>query len=132
MEPSSLGRVPPAKISLYFSGTCCGRPDTVGRTYQLADPDPLTVDALIDAIAAETDRKVLRIPLPKAAAKAALDHVPGMYRLMQIPSASVDYFVHPTHYTTDHTRADLEGSEIAFAGVSGGAATEFQIVRCHR
>lgn len=86
---------------------------SLGKTYQLADPDPLTVDALIDAIARETERRVVRIPLPRSLAKAALDHLPGMYRLMRIPSASVDYFVHPTHYSSDRARADLAGSGVA-------------------
>ena len=31
---------------------------------------------------------------------------------MQIPSAAVDYFVHPTHYTSYNTRAGLAGSGI--------------------
>ena len=76
------------------------RADTLGKTYALADPDPLTVDETIDAIAAATNRKVIRFPLPKAIAKGALDYIPGVYRLMRIPSAAVDYFVHPTDYDT--------------------------------
>ena len=83
------------------------RPESVGRTYHLADPEPLTVDETIDAVASATGRKVLRVPMPKSVAKFALDHVPGMYRLMRIPSAAVDYFVHPTLYDTTNTRRDL-------------------------
>src|SRR5207237_8401311 len=56
-----------------------------GRVYQLADPDPLTVDETIDAIAKATDRTVIRIPITRGLAKTALDH--GLYRLMRIPSA---------------------------------------------
>jgi thioester reductase-like protein len=85
---------------------------SAGKVYQLADPDPLTVDELTDVIARATDRRVLRVPLPKGVAKAALDYVPGVYRLMQIPSASVDYFVHPTHYTSFETQTDLAESGI--------------------
>lgn len=83
-----------------------------GKTYAVADPLPLTVDETIDTLAAATGRKVLRIPMTKAMAKGALDHVPGVYRLMRIPSAAVDYFVHPTHYSTANTVADLAGSGI--------------------
>jgi thioester reductase-like protein len=82
-------------------------PQSLGRTYQLADPDPLTVDETIDTIAAATGRRVLRIPLTKALAKAALRSVPGVYRLMRIPPEAVDYFVHPTTYDTTNATRDL-------------------------
>jgi len=84
------------------------REDSRGRCYQLADPEPMTVDETIDAIARATGRTVIRIPLTKALAKAALDYVPGVYRLMRIPSAAVDYFVHPTLYDTTNTQRDLQ------------------------
>jgi nucleoside-diphosphate-sugar epimerase len=90
-----------------------------GRVYQLADPEPLTVDELIDEIAHATGRRVLRLPLPLGVAKGAIEHVPLVGRIMGIPSASVDYFVHPTHYTTDHTRADLAGTGIAVPPLRG-------------
>jgi len=76
-----------------------------GKTYQLADPAPLTVDETIDSIAEATDRTVIRIPITRGLAKTALDH--GLYRLMRIPSAAVDYFVHPTLYDTTNAKGDL-------------------------
>ena len=82
-------------------------PQSLGKTYHLADPEPLTVDETINAVAEATGRKVLRIPLPMAVAKGALDYVPGMYRLMRIPAPAVNYFVHPTLYDTRNTRTDL-------------------------
>jgi len=63
-------------------------------------------------IAEATERTVIRIPLPKLVAKAMIEYVPGVYSLMKIPAASVDYFVHPTHYTSFETQTDLEGSGI--------------------
>ena len=89
-----------------------GQAVSVGRTYHLADPRPLTVDELIDVIAQATGRKVIKVPLPRKLAKGALSRVPGVYRLMRIPPEDVDYFVHPTFYLTDHCRADLAGSGI--------------------
>lgn len=88
-------------------------PAARGKTYQLADPDPLTIDQLLDAIGKLTGKTILRLPLPLAVAKTAIDRVPGVYRLLQIPSSSVDYFVHPTYYDTANSRADL-----APAGIS--------------
>lgn len=84
-----------------------GRRDTIGKTYALADPHPLTVDETIRAISEATGRTVLRFPLTLGIAKAAIDHVPGVYRLMQIPSPAVNYFVHPTQYDTTNAARDL-------------------------
>lgn len=86
------------------------REESRGKVYQLADPDPMTVDETIEAVAAATDRKVLRVPMPLSVAKAALDYVPGVYRLMRIPSESVDYFSHPTRYDTKNAQTDLRAS----------------------
>ncbi len=87
-------------------------PQTPGRTYQLADPAPLTVDETIAAIARATHRTILRVPIPRSAAKFAIDRIPGVHRLMRIPSAAVDYFVQPTTYDTSNARSALEPAGI--------------------
>jgi thioester reductase-like protein len=89
-----------------------GLESSSGKVYQLADPNALTVEELMTEIERATDRRVVRVPLPLALTKMALDHLPGVYRLVQIPSAAIDYFVHPTHYSSDNTQADLAGSGI--------------------
>jgi len=89
-----------------------GLDKSVGKVYQLADPEPLTVDEIITEAARATGRLVVRVPAIKSVAKAAIDHIPGVYRLMGIPSAAIDYFVHPTHYCVEQTVTDLEGSGI--------------------
>ncbi len=83
---------------------------SAGKVYHLSDPEPLTVSELIQLIGVATRRKIVQVPLPRVAAKFLIDHVPGIYRLMQIPSPAVDYFAHPTLYTCASTLADLEGS----------------------
>jgi nucleoside-diphosphate-sugar epimerase len=83
------------------------RPESAGQVYQLADPAPPTIDEMLDLIARATGRRVLRVPLPLRVAKTAIDHVPGVHALMGIPSAAVDYFVHPARYDTARARADL-------------------------
>jgi len=83
------------------------RRDAIGKTYALADPEPLTVDATIRAIASATGRTIIRVPLTLGIAKAAIDYVPGVYRLMRIPSGAVNYFVHPTQYDTTNATKDL-------------------------
>lgn len=106
-------------------------PSNVSTTYALADPNPLTVDETIDTIAAATNRTVLRIPLPKSVAKGALQYVPGVYRLMRIPAAAVDYFVHPTLYDTTNATRDLAGSGIAAPNLRAYAAKLVEFARAH-
>jgi thioester reductase-like protein len=82
-------------------------PAARGQVYQLADPEPLTIAEVLEAIAKASGRRIVRLPLPLGVAKAAIDRVPGVYRLMKIPSATVDYFVHPTFYDTTNAQRDL-------------------------
>ncbi len=89
-----------------------GLDKSVGKVYQLADPQPLTVGEFVKLTGHTTRRTIVRIPLPIAFAKFAIDHMPGVYRLMRIPSSTVDYFAHPTLYTCADTLADLEGSGV--------------------
>jgi thioester reductase-like protein len=91
---------------------------SLGRVYQLADPEPLTVSELTDAIGRATGRTILRMSLPLAVAKGAIDYVPFVHRVMKIPSATVDYFVHPTHYTCRNVQEDLAGTGIAVPPVT--------------
>ncbi len=89
-----------------------GRPETVNRVYQLADPDPLTVEEMLQEFSRVLDRKLIRIPVPLRVAKLALSHLPGMNSLIGIPADTLDYFVHPGRYGTDRTQAALRSSGI--------------------
>src|SRR5690606_20474817 len=76
---------------------------SLGRTYQLADPRPLTVDALLDEMCRAVDRGGIRVRLPRRLATWALASIPPLARYVGIPASAVDYFVHPTHYDTTAT-----------------------------
>ncbi|HUP44148.1 MAG TPA: SDR family oxidoreductase [Thermoanaerobaculia bacterium] len=108
-----------------------GRPASAGKVYQLADPDPLTVSEIIDVLAVATGRRVVRLPLPKSAAKFALARVPGVHRLMRIPPAAVDYFAHPTLYDTAGAMADLRGSGIEVPRFRDYAPRLVEFMRAH-
>jgi len=108
-----------------------GRKDNVGRTYALADPNPLTVDETIDTLGAATGRKVLRIPLTKTIAKGSLQYVPGVHRLMRIPPAAVDYFVHPTTYDTTNATRDLAAAGIVVPRFRDYAPRLVEFARAH-
>lgn len=92
------------------------RGDTVGGVYALADPEPFTVADLVERLGSCTHRRLLRVPLPRKLAIAALRWVPGLERLMGIPPAAIDYFTHPTHYTTDEADPLLAAEGIRLPG----------------
>ena len=102
-----------------------------GRVYHIADPAPATVDEVIDSIARATRRRIVRVGLPLGLAKAAIDRVPGVHELMGIPSAAIDYFVHPTTYATDQAQADLAESGLSVPPFSSYVDRLVQFVRDH-
>jgi nucleoside-diphosphate-sugar epimerase len=102
-----------------------------GQTFHLADPEPLTVDETINAIARAGGRTVIRIPLTPGIAKFAIEHVPGVYRLMRIPAPAVDYFVHPTAYDTANAQAALAAAGIRVPRFREYAPRLVEFVRAH-
>ncbi len=105
---------------------------STGRTYQLADPAPLTVDALLDEMCRATDRRGLRVRLPRRLTEWALRHVGPLEDLVRIPADAVPYFVHPTHYDTARTTADLAGSGITCPPVPDYLRTLVRFMAEHR
>lgn len=77
------------------------RDDTLGGTYALADPEPYTIRQLIELSIDATGKRATTLPLPRRLVKASLDAIPPLSRTLGLPAAAVDYFSHPTHYTTD-------------------------------
>lgn len=84
-----------------------------GRTYQLADPAPLTVAQVLEAFGRAAGRRIVTVRLPLAVARGALASVPGMRALLGLSPESIDYFVHPATYDTSNADRDLAGSGIA-------------------
>ncbi|MBV8545848.1 MAG: SDR family oxidoreductase [Acidobacteria bacterium] len=108
-----------------------GLPHIIQKCYQLADPAPLTVDETINVIARATGRSVIRVPLTKALAKFSIEHVPGVFRLLRIPSPAVDYFVHPTTYDTTNADIALSGSGVFVPRLADYAANLVSFAREH-
>lgn len=107
------------------------RPDTLFGVYHLADPAPLTVAEMIGVLGRVTGRRILPVPVPLAAAKLAIERVPGVSRLMRIPSQAVDYFAHPTTYSTAATEAALRGTGIQVPPFASYAGRLVSFVRRH-
>ena len=74
--------------------------DTIGRTFHLADPAPLTVKEEFQLFADTFGKKLILVPCTRGLAKFGIDHVPGVYRLMKAPASTIDYLTQPTHYDT--------------------------------
>jgi nucleoside-diphosphate-sugar epimerase len=86
------------------------KPESIGKTFQLADPNPLTIAEVVHTLAKACGKNLIEIPLPKGLAKFAVGKIPGLENWLGIPRSSLDYFVHPTQYDVSETTKQLEGS----------------------
>jgi thioester reductase-like protein len=109
-----------------------GLPGSSGQTYQLADPAPLTAREMLAAIGRALGKRLVLLPLPVGLAKAAIEKVPGVYRLLRIPAPLIDYFVHPTSYDTRNAAEGLSGSGIACPPFTAYVDRLVAFVRAHR
>jgi nucleoside-diphosphate-sugar epimerase len=123
--------VVPRDFIIHALDVLSAKPESHDKTYQLADPDPMTIDETIKTIAAATEHTIIRVPLTRFVAKAALQYVPGVYPLMRIPAAAVDYFNHPTAYDTTNARADLAASGVEVPRLRDYIANLVSFVRAH-
>jgi thioester reductase-like protein len=121
----------PSDFVLDAIGHLSGLPSSVGVTYQLADPRPLTVDELLSEMCRATDRRGVRVWLPRRLTELALDRIPALERFVGIPAAAIEYFVHPTHYDTTNTERDLAGSGISCPAVPDYLPTLVRFMREH-
>ncbi|MEN8144646.1 MAG: SDR family oxidoreductase [Gemmatimonadota bacterium] len=87
-------------------------PHSVGRVYQLADPEPPTIAEFLSLLEAACGRRLLRVPLRASFLKAFLLRAPAVSRLMGVQPELVDYMVHPTYYTAGAAAEDLKGTGI--------------------
>ena len=108
-----------------------GRPEGVGKVYQLCDPDPLTVPALLDVLEKATGVGVVRVPVSPGVLAGVLPRVPPLQRAVGIEPQAFRYFTHPTRYTCAHTLADLDGTGIACPPFSQYASRLVDFVRAH-
>ena len=109
-----------------------GLDSSVGRTYQLADPHPLTVDDLLTEMLRATDRRGFRVPLPRRTTAWALANIGPLERYVGIPASAVEYFAHPTHYDTAETVRDLAGSGVSCPAVPDYLPTLVRFMTEHR
>ena len=86
---------------------------SVGKTYQLTDPDPPSAREVAEIFGKHLGKKLVWLPIPVSVVRGLLDTVPGMELLTGLPAETLDYFAFPTTYSTAHAVADLEGTGVA-------------------
>jgi thioester reductase-like protein len=85
---------------------------SAGETYHLANPSPLRVPELLDAVARATGRRIVPVRVPLAPATALLS-IPGVGALTGFEPRSLAYTSHPTRYDTRAAERDLASSGVA-------------------
>lgn len=81
--------------------------ESIGKTFHLTDPSPLTVVELQNLFAKAIGKKFISYPLPPALAKATMKI--GLVRsIYKMPAQLVDYFVHNVHYDSSKTKEALQ------------------------
>ena len=106
----------------YLSGA---RPTSTAKCYQLADPNPLTIAAILEAIGKAAGRRIVSVRLPLALAKMGAP-------MLRIPAAAVPYFTHPTTYDTTNAQRALARSGISVPSFRDYAPRLVEFFRAHR
>jgi thioester reductase-like protein len=104
---------------------------SIGKTFQLADPHPLTIAQVTQVLAAACERKLIEIPVPRSIAKFAVGKIPGVEGWVGIPRNALDYFVHPTAYATEETQLALKDSGIVCPSFRDYAKTLVDFMKNH-
>ncbi|TSD16106.1 Male sterility domain-containing protein [Haloglomus irregulare] len=111
-------------------GYLSGIEESEGRTYHLADPDPLTTTELVRALgeAADKDRTVI-VPYPKGILKGLLESLKPESELLR--SGGLEYQTWPASFDCSNAVEDLAGSGIECPGVADYAGTLVEFYREH-
>lgn len=80
--------------------------ESVGRTYHLTDPAPLSTFEISRLFARTLGKRFLFVPVPKAVARALLSPGP-VRRWLGMPLQALDYFDHPCTYDAAQATTDL-------------------------
>lgn len=86
-------------------------PDTVGKTFHVVDPNPLSTRRVYEAIAERAGRKLPRYSVSPNLTKALL-RIPGLERLAPVSHHAIDYLNQMAFYNSRNTMAALEGTGI--------------------
>lgn len=87
------------------------QPDTVGKTFHVVDPNPLSVERVFGRVAGAAGRKTPRYGVSPNLTKALL-RIPGLERIAPVSHQVIDYLNHLAFYNSKNTMATLEGTGV--------------------
>jgi thioester reductase-like protein len=105
-------------------------PRAVGQVFHLADPNAMNIEQIVSEIGKRTGKKIVSLRMPFGLTKGLLGS-PGLKQLLQIPTATLDYFTHPTRYTTDATAVFLKELGLQVPHFGDYSARLIEFVRVH-
>jgi nucleoside-diphosphate-sugar epimerase len=106
-------------------------PDSRGRTYHLADPNPLSVFQVGELFARELHKRFAYVPVPKGVAKA-LFAPRAIQRYFGMPVETLDYFDNPCRYDTERATRDLGALGLACPPLPSYVGPLVAFYRAHR
>jgi thioester reductase-like protein len=104
---------------------------SLGKTYQLTDPDPPTGREVAEIIGGHLGKRLVWLPIPVPVIRELLDSVPGLELLTGLPAETLDYFSFPTTYGTEQTTADLAGTGVSCPRFTDYAAALLDFMAAH-
>jgi thioester reductase-like protein len=89
----------------------CSAEGTIGKTFHVVDPNPLSSRRVYEAIAQRAGRKVPRYHVSPNLTKALL-RIPGLERFASVSRQAIDYLNHMAFYNSRNTADALAGTGI--------------------
>jgi thioester reductase-like protein len=107
-EKDTVFNVVPSDFVIDAMAALSERPDVTGRTFHLADPDPLPIPEIVRLAGQALESRVIRVPMPMWMAKLGTALAGRMPGFPKIPPQAMAYLSHPTRYGTTATAPALE------------------------
>jgi thioester reductase-like protein len=84
---------------------------SLGKTFHVVDPNPLSARRVYEAVAARSGRKRTQVRVSTNLSKVLL-RIPGMERFSSVSHLAIDYLNHMAFYNSRNTMLALEGTGI--------------------
>ncbi len=107
------------------------RPELIGKTFHLSDPHPLTVHDMIHELGRASGKKIVSLPISLGIAQFSLSHIQLLQKFLRIPPATLNYFVHPTEYSSDFTQKILNEGQIKIPPFQNYSAALVHFMKQH-
>lgn len=87
------------------------QPETIGKTFHVVDPNPLSVERVFSRVAGAAGRRTPRYGVSPNLTKALL-RIPGLERIAPVSHQVIDYLNHLAFYNSSNTMSTLEGTGV--------------------